>query len=78
MGVFGQHKLRYVLCAHRHGMCLSTHVEVNFVSSLALDGFGQHKLRNNLDLAVMGWVGQHKLRCILCPCWHWMSLVNTG
>jgi hypothetical protein len=27
------------------GLVGSTHVEVNFVCSLALDGFGQHKFR---------------------------------
>ena len=39
--VFGQHLFRSISCSRRS---YSAHVEINFVSSLAWEGFGQHSL----------------------------------
>ena len=69
------------------GVC-STHVEMHFVSSLAWDGLGQcmHGIEvfcsSHFEVhfvCSLAWVGfsEHKSICILCACWHGLSLCNT-
>ena len=48
--------LRYVLCARLHGKWLVITFEMHFVSSLALEVFGQTCWYTFSVLAVMGWV----------------------
>jgi len=66
----------------------SINVEMHFMCSLALDGFGQHLMRFILSstrvtihfiftLAYEGFV-QHELRCILSVPLHRMGLINTS
>ena len=48
MGEVCQHILRSTLCARWHGIGWSTHVEINFQSSLALVRVDQHILMYDL------------------------------
>ena len=61
----GQHMLKYILCSRWHWMALVmecvwlTRVEIHIVSSLALEGFGQHKLTCILCASM----------CLFNTCW---------
>ena len=51
---------------------------MHFISSLFWEVFGQRMLRYILFSLAWNGFGQHKRRSIMCPRWHWISLVNTS
>ena len=56
----------------------STHVEVHFVSSLALNGFGQKMMDVFSVLAVIEWIGEHRMRYVMCPRCHWVGFAQPN
>ena len=89
--VFGQHKLRYIVCARWHVMglvntCWHTFrvlagVGLVWPSRVVMHFVYSLSLVNTSRdtfcvLAGIGLFGQHMLWCILCPRWHGIGLVN--
>ena len=75
---FRQVKLRYILCPRFHGMGL---VNTSWDAFCVLAGIGgvwsTHIEMHFVSSLSWEGYGQHKLRCILCPLWHRMRLVDT-
>jgi len=92
MGRFGQHNLRYAVCAQGYGVglfnnafcvfpgiqwILWTKLHMHFESWLAWEVFGQHKLICILCVVWHGMgFGEHMLSYILCLRWHGIGLVK--
>ena len=75
---FAQHMFRWFFCPRWHGIaCVTTCWDTICV----LPGMGwvcQSRLEMQFVYSLAcGRFGQHKLRNILCPGWHWMTKVNT-
>ena len=77
-GMFCQHMLRFVLRPRWHGMGLVISCWGEFCV-FAGAGWNWSTHADMCFVSSLAWevFGQNKLRCILCPRWHWMSLVNT-
>ena len=77
-GMFCQHMLRFFLRPRWHGMGLVILCWGEFYV-FAVTGWNWSTHADMYFVSSLAWevFGQNKLRCILCPRWHWMSLVNT-
>ena len=74
---FGQHMLTtHVEISQR--MVFSTHIELHYVSSLALWNLSRLVEIHFVSSLARDGFGQHKLRCILCSRCHEKALVNIS
>ena len=78
MGGFRQHKLKYYLSAHWHGIDL---INSCWGAFFVFAGIGWIWLLD-VDMHFVSWqvwkgCGQRMIRCIYYLNWHWVSFVNT-